>query len=138
MQTSYFSLLLCFFASLLLFSCDGKKTYTSPTDAFTQYNEIETVTFSVTGTAACKNCDVKRITALQVEIVPQDNPVTTLSMNVWDGLGSFYFSDLRYRKGADLSVYGRLYYGTGETALEASTEIEVPGDGETVSCVLNF
>lgn len=123
-----------FIAALLILlsgaACDGNKS--------SMFNEVELVSFSVSGTATCKSCDAKRITALQVEIVPKDDPVTTLSMNVFDGPGPFHFSDLRYGEGADLNVYGRIYYGTGESSLNASTEIEVPGDGETVSCVLNF
>jgi len=132
-----------FFVAILLVltagcACSGGNYYSSPTDALTRYNEVEVVNFSVSGTAVCKKCDTKRVTALQVEIVPAEDPLTTLAMNIFGGPGSFYFSDLRYKKGATLNVYGKIYYGTGDSSLQASTDIEVPDDGETVSCTLNF
>lgn len=119
-------------------ACSGKNYYTSPTDAFTQYTEVEMVNFSISGTSSCSKCDAKKVTALQVEIVPADDPLTTLTMGMFDGLGSFNFTDLHYKKGATLNVYGTIYYGESEAGPQASSEIEVPGDGETVSCVLNF
>jgi hypothetical protein len=132
-----------FFLAILLVltagcGCNGKNYYSSPTDALTLYNEVEVVNFSVSGSAFCSKCDTKRVTALQVEIVPADDPLTTLAMNIFGGPGPFNFKDLRYAKGATLNVYGRIYYGTGDSSLQASTDVEVPDDGETVSCTLNF
>ena len=120
-------------------SCNGKTPYTNPTGALVGFTEIELVNFSIAGTAVCNWCDASRITALQVEVVPKNDPITTLSMNVFDGLGSFSFSDIRYKKGAKLTLYGRILFGSGDTGIDSTVEITVPGnDGETVSCVMNF
>ncbi len=120
-------------------SCSGKTPYYNTSDAFTRYPEAELSTFSIFGTAACNSCRGKDITALQVEVVPADDPTKSLTMDVFDGLGSFSFSDIRYGKGAKLTVYGKLIFGNGNTGIETDAGIEVPdSDGDTVSVVLNF
>jgi hypothetical protein len=131
------ALILSFIASVCV-SCDGKKSYNSTTDAFMDYPETELSTFSISGTASCASCKRANITALQVEVVPAEDPMTSLAMSVFDGLGSFYFGDIRYKTGTGLTVYGKLLFGTGDSSLETSSDIDVPGDGDVVSCVLNF
>lgn len=121
-----------------LAGCDGKKAYNSATDAFMDHPETELSTFSISGTAACASCKGAKITALQVEVVPSGDPMSSLAMNVFDGLGPFYFSDIRYKTGETLTVYGKLIFGTGDSSLETSTEIDVPDDGDVTSCTLNF
>ena len=124
---------LIFLFVISFLSCNGKTPYTN------LYSEIEMVNFSIAGTAVCNSCDTSRITALQVEVVPKNDPITTLSMNVFDGLGSFSFSDIRYKKGAKLTLYGRILFGSGDTGTDSTVEISVPdSDGKTVSCVINF
>jgi len=118
-------------------SCSGKTAYYDTSDALTRYPEVEMVTFKISGSASCKVC--KNVTALQIEIIPEDDPMTTLAMNIFDNLGAFYFSDIRYKKGAKITLYGKVYIGTGDVDYEASTDVTVPDDdGETVSCVINF
>jgi hypothetical protein len=132
-----FFLLLILAAATL--SCGVKTTNTDITDDLLQYKETELSTFSISGTAACSWCKSSDVTAMQVEVVPADDPTVSLAMNVFDGLGSFYFSDLRYKKGVKITLYGKVYFGTGNTGAEASTDITVPQkDGDTVSCVMNF
>lgn len=120
-------------------SCNGKNINTDITDDLVQYKETELSTFSISGTATCNWCKSSDVTALQIEVVAADDPTTTLSMNVFDGLGSFYFSDIRYKKGAKITLYGKLYFGPDGAGTETSADITVPQkDGETVSCVVNF
>ena len=124
---------------LLVTSCNGKNLYTNNTDALTQYPEYELVTFSISGSAACNDCDPKNITALQVDVVPSADPMTTLSMNVFEGLGPFSFDDLRYTKGMKLTIYGKLFFESGSYGRDTSTEITVPqDDNKMISCILNF
>jgi hypothetical protein len=130
-------------AALLLFflflSCNGKSVATSVPDALLRYPEVDLVNFSISGTAVCSWCKPSEVTALQVEVVPSEDPMTTLSMNVFDGVGPFSFSDLRYKKDAKLTLYGKIYFGAGNTETNATVEVSVPDkDGQTVSCVINF
>lgn len=141
----FFSLLLCFSASLLLpsgiYSCNGKKGYYDTTDALTRYPEINVVDFSISGTAACSWCSSEdvNITGLQVEVVPDDDVTVMLAMNVFASWGSFSFSNLRYRSGVTLTVYGRLYHGFADAHWDTSTTITVPDENDKViSCILNF
>lgn len=144
-HTLFFSLLLVFSASWLLlsgiYSCNGKSGYYDTTDALTRYPEINVVDFSISGTAACSWCssDDVDITGLQVEVVPDDDVTEMLATNVFPSWGSFSFSNLRYRSGVTLTVYGRLYHGFAEAHWDASTTVTVPDeDGKVISCVLNF
>jgi hypothetical protein len=130
-------------AALLLFflflSCNGKSVATSVPDALLHYPEVDLVTFSISGTAVCTWCKTSEVSALQVEVVPSDDPITTLSVNIFGGVGSFTFTDLRYKKGAKLTLYGKVYFGTGDTETNSTVEISVPdNDGQTVSCIINF
>jgi len=120
-------------------SCNGKSQYVNLPDALVRYPETELSTFSIAGSAHCDWCAPSQVTALQVEVVPVDDPMKTLDWSIFDGLGPFSFTDLRYKKDAKLTLYGKLLFGAGNTGATSATEITVPqNDGETVSCVINF
>ena len=122
-------------------SCSSKEGYYDTTDALTRYPEVKVVDFSVSGSAVCSWCasSEENITALMLEIVPEDDVTKTLAMKFYEGPGPFSFPGLRYASGMRLTVSGRLYRGIDKIAAETQVKVTVPdNDGETISCVLNF
>jgi hypothetical protein len=123
-------------------ACDGDKDfYYDATDALTGYPEMELVTFSIAGNAVCSNCQSRdmNILALLVDVTPKSDPTQNLALMTFEGLGPFAFADLKAEPGSTVILYGRLYYGSGDSALNASVEIQVPEEeGQTVSCILKF
>ena len=125
-----------------IISCNGdKKYYYDTNDALVRYQEIEQTTFTLTGSTTCGTCRTRslNVSAVQIEVVPEADPLTTIVVNTFGGLCPFSFREIKYYSKAKLTIYGKLYYNNGDDFIEASTDVTVPdNDGNVISCVLDF
>jgi len=111
------------------------------TDELVQYEEIPLVTFNIVGTTICAPCDTstKPIVGVAIQVVPKDNPLTELALSMFDNVGPFTISNLRYKKGATLTLHAHLYTTSSDIGYTKDAEVVVPaGDGETAAVTINF
>ena len=138
------ALILCTTATLLFsvaFGCSGDHREASLEEAFLDYDEVETVDFKLSGEAGCQGCDSDEIAGLYIQLVSHLSPTTDLSVGTFDGLGNFYFPNLRAVAESKVDVYGTLLFADRpeSQALKAKATFTVPDDDdETVAITLQF
>jgi hypothetical protein len=119
-------------------SGDSRKTMG---EAFFTYSETDLVNFNLSGDAKCGSCEDEDIAGLYVELVSELSPTTELSIETFEGLGPFYFSNLRAVAESEAVAYGTLFFADRpeSQALKAQASFRVPGDeDETVAITLQF
>jgi hypothetical protein len=119
-------------------SGDDRKTMS---EAFFTYSETELVNFKLSGEAQCGSCEGEDIAGLYVELVAEVSPTTELSVGNFDGLGTFFFSNLRAVAESTVVAYGTLFFADRpeSQALRAQASFTVPEDeDETVAITLQF
>ncbi|MBI4126904.1 MAG: hypothetical protein HY465_05365 [Deltaproteobacteria bacterium] len=133
------------FSLVVVLACDGKQrsnTGDPLLDSFLDVPEIELVNFSLQGTATCGSCTDDGAAGMTIDVVPVNDPTTTIASGVFMGMGSFSFTGLRYRKGVELNVYGTLYVSGeagGSVPVQAETMVIVPSDDNAVvAFTINF
>jgi len=120
--------------------CSGSDRKTMG-EAFFTYSETDLVDFNVSGEAKCGSCEGNNIAGLYVELVSDLSPTTYLSVDTFEGLGPFFFSNLRAVAESGAVAYGTLFFDDRpeSQALKAQASFKVPdGDDETVAITLNF
>jgi hypothetical protein len=123
--------------------CSGSGAYRPSLEAnLLTYPEADLVSFTLSGTATCPTCTGQEpVIGLQVELLFQGDPLHTVALETFDGLGPFSIGNLRGPKGMKLDVTGRLYLDnvSESAALQATAVATIPNDDDdVVSVVLNF
>lgn len=125
--------------------CSGSSSNPSGTleGALLQHENIESVSFTLSGRASCSDCKPADVIGLMVEVYPQGDPTHQLALANLDGLGPFNLGELRIVKGTGIEVLGTLYMtgnnGAADVQLRASQQLSTPDDdGEAVAAMLNF
>lgn len=119
-------------------SGDDRKTMG---EAFFTYSETELVNFKLSGEANCGSCEGEDIAGLYIELVAEVSPTTELSVGTFDGLGTFFFPNLRAVAESTVIAYGILFFEDKpeSQALRAQASFQVPDDeDETVAITLQF
>jgi hypothetical protein len=119
-------------------SGDDRKTMG---EAFFTYSETDLVDFELSGEAQCGSCEGEDIAGLYIELVAEVSPTTELSVGTFDGLGPFFFSNLRTVAESTVIAYGILFFADKpeSQALRAQASFQVPDDDdETVAITLQF
>lgn len=143
---STFCRFLVIVVGFLYFSCDGDQAPRARTgdrlaDSLLNVPQTELVNFNLAGTAACSRCGGETINSLIVEVFPEEVAFEPAASGIFKGLGPFHFSKIRYRKGAKVTVRGKLHIGSADrgTILEAATEVNASEEDDgIVSVTLNF
>ena len=128
---------------VFLLSCSGERKPASLEEAFLNYNKGESVTFTITGNAACSECLKNQwsVNSLLIEIMPKDDPTHSLGVYPFTGLGQFSVHNIKAVKGQALTVEGKLMVGgdADTQTLIGSGEITAPDDEhEIIGLVINF
>lgn len=144
-----FTRCVCLCLSALLFafafacSGDGKKAGLEAN--LLNYNEVEMVTFTISGNAVCSKCEQDEIPIdmMELQAYQKGNPTDQLALKVYGGLGPFTLQNIRAASGATVEIDGKLYRqgksGKYITAYYGYGEIAVPDeDDTTVSLTLKF
>ncbi len=121
--------------------CSGDSDSQTMEEAFFTYSETELVNFKLSGEAKCGSCEGENIAGLYVELVAEVSPTTELSVGTFDGLGTFFFPNLRAVAESAVIAYGTLFFADRpeSQALRAQASFQVPGDeDETVAITLQF
>jgi hypothetical protein len=120
--------------------CSGNDRKTMG-EAFFTYSETELVNFKLSGEAQCGSCAGEDIAGLYIELVAEVSPTTNLSVGTFEGLGNFYFPNLRAVAESSVIAYGTLFFEDKpeSQALRAQASFQVPDDeDETVAITLQF
>ena len=121
--------------------CSGNSDRKTMGEAFFTYSETELVNFKLSGEAQCGSCEGEDIAGLYVELVAEVSPTTELSVGTFDGLGTFFFPNLRAVAESTVIAYGILFFEDKpeSQALRAQASFQVPDDeDETVAITLQF
>lgn len=76
-----------------------------------------------------------------VEVFAEEAAAEPMRSGIFQGLGPFQFSNLRYRKEGKVIVRGKLHIGAASRGniLEASAEVQVSGENDgTAAVTLNY
>jgi hypothetical protein len=124
------------------FGCSDSKVYTSLEDAFLDYDEIETVNFSVSGEGVCPSCSAEaRFAGMEVNLYLKEDPLHDVAIVMFDEPGFFSIDNIEVVKETTMVARGRLYSATSidTPSIQAYTEFPVPDDdGDTVDITLTF
>ncbi|MBT3182032.1 MAG: hypothetical protein HN337_05925 [Deltaproteobacteria bacterium] len=137
---------LLFFTTFLSWgiACSGDIKSSSLEGNLLDYNEGNTVTFTISGNATCKKCedDEIPIEGMQIEVYAKDGPIDRLGLKVYGGLGNFTMKNVQAHAGQTLEVEGKLMRdGTSGwvTAAYGYAEVVAPEeDGKVVALTLRF
>lgn len=136
-------LIVLFSAGLAACSGESPKKYGLEGNLL-DYNEVNPVTFTLSGNAYCRKCAEEEIPiqGMQIELYGQGNHLDRLGLQIFDGLGHFSLQNIRARAGQIIEVEGQLYResvkGTS-TSYRAYGEIVAPNDdGGIVTISLQF
>ena len=132
-------------AAVWLFSgaCSDRHggSYDPLTNELLHYQEIPLVNFDIVGTTICAPCDksTEPIVGVAIQVIPKDEPLTELALSMLDNVGPFTIPNLRYKKGATLTLHAHVYTSTTDIGYTKDAEVVVPaGDGDTVAVTINF
>lgn len=127
-------------AALMYAGCSGGAPKPTLEENLLDYSEVETVSFSIAGHASCPTCyddDLGQVLGLEVEVTPAGDPMHTMALRVFDGLGPFSISGLAAPAGASIEVIGTLR--RTQAAMNSLVQVPVPDeDDEIVALTLNF
>jgi len=140
------SIILCLVTVLWYsFACNGGGSKSSLEARLLDYNEVDLVTFSISGNAVCSKCeeDEVPIDMMQLEVYQKDNPIDRLALKIYGGLGAFSLINLRAPAGSTVEVQGKLYRqgasGNYITAYYGYGEVTTPDDDDkNVAMTLKF
>jgi hypothetical protein len=126
-------------------SCERRGAYWGDRlyDELVGYGHVEQINFNIAGNIVCPRCDEGEINVVgvHVEVVPQDSPMDVLALRMFDGVGPFTISNLRYKPGVTLSLECHIYTSVDPDGIgyTKKAEVNVPDDdGDTATVTINF
>lgn len=108
------------------------------------YNELEDVTFTVSGNAYCSKCQEEEIPieGMEIQLFGEGNHIDSVGLGRFDGLGHFTISNVHAQRGQIIEVQGQVFRESTDgyaTAYYGYKEITAPNDdGAVVSLTLHF
>lgn len=127
-------------AVLMYAGCSGGAPKPTLEGNLLDYPEVEMVSFSIAGHASCNTCyddDLGQILGLEVEVAPAGDPMHSMTLRIFDGLGPFSISGLRAPAGSSIEVIGTLR--RTQATMHSLVEAEIPDDdGDVLALTLNF
>lgn len=127
-------------AALMYAGCSGGAPKPTLEENIMDYPKVEMVSFSIAGHASCLTCyddGLGQVLGLEVEITPAGDPMHTMALRIFDGLGPFSISGLSAPAGSSIEVTGTLR--RSQTTMHSLVQAKAPDeDGDTVALTLNF
>ena len=127
-------------AALMYVGCSGGAPKLTLEENILDYPDVEMVSFSIAGHASCPTCyedDLGQVLGLEVEVAPASDPMHTMALRIFDGLGPFSISGLRAPAGSSIEVLGTLR--RSQTTMHSLVQAKAPDeDGEAIALTLNF
>lgn len=132
---------------IVLVGCDGDGTrnYNDPMHELIMGKEkasSEYISFKITGTTRCTNCDKvsAEILGVEFEAYPKNSPTDTIIMEIVNNLGTFELPSIKALKGAKIELSSNLRFKNAKYGpLSKTVEVTAPDeDNGVVSVMINF
>lgn len=118
-------------------ACSGGAVKPTLEENLLDYPEVEMVTFDISGTMACSDCPDEEPIGVEVEARLANDPLHSMGVRLYDGMGPFHFSELRGPAEEAVEVLGTLRYSG--FSRRATANANIPGDdGGAIGVTLNF
>ena len=127
-------------AVVLVAGCSGNARKSSLEEGFLDYNEVEMVSFSLSGNVKCTDCttDEDDILGIEIEVRLANDPTHTMAIQLEDSLGFFQMDGLRAPAGSEIEVRALMRTSSSRTARIATETTHTPDDGGVAIITLDF
>ena len=108
-----------------------------------QTEDISAVSFSIVGNVICPTCKAENFPAghMEVDLASKNDPTQEIDFQLLEKMGPFGFSNLRFRKGAVVTITTAVFKDNSDTMeairlLEGSADIRLDQENQNFNITI--